>query len=276
MTLIGHYTNFWPLLIWTWLPNLNFYLIVQGFHRTHATGAANRGRLLLRTPGPIPFGICKCSFVETTNTQLYITLPIHDPFSELTSYRTWLLSLNWHHHLMTFYLIWLLTEFDITEYRFPLGICSGCGMLTGDAYSSGHLVLSHFGTCMCSNVETNLSSTCLVSGRLNFEHPSVLLFCSVTWPYTMTTPYWSDLIPNSTFYRILSGFHITFATVGHANRGCVLLRTPGPVPLGLAYVLLDIESILFRICRYFSGLCSSNIPRYFLDFASYFSYYTFG
>ena len=30
-------------------------------------------------------------------------------------------------------------------------------MPTEDAYSSGHLVLSHFGTCMCSNVETNLS-----------------------------------------------------------------------------------------------------------------------
>ena len=28
----------------------------------------------------------------------------------------------------------------------------------------------------------------------------------------MTTPYWSDFIPNSTFYRILSGFHRTFAT----------------------------------------------------------------
>ena len=89
-TLIGHYTNFWPLLIWTLLPNLTFYLIVQGFHRTYATGAA---------------------------------------------------------------------------------------MPTEDAYSSGHLVLSHFGTCMCSNVETNLSWTCLVSGLLNFEHPSVLLFC---------------------------------------------------------------------------------------------------
>ena len=25
--------------------------------------------------------------------------------------------------------------------------------------------------------------------------------------------------------------------------------------------------ILFRTCRYFTGLCSSNIPRYFLDFA---------
>ena len=34
---------------------------------------ANRGRLLLRTPGPVPYGICKCSFVETTDTQLYIT-----------------------------------------------------------------------------------------------------------------------------------------------------------------------------------------------------------
>ena len=30
-------------------------------------------------------------------------------------------------------------------------------------YSSGHLVLSHFGICMCSNVETGLSWTCLVS-----------------------------------------------------------------------------------------------------------------
>ena len=35
---------------------------------------------------------------------------------------------------------------------------------------------------------------------------------SVTWPYTLTTPYWSDLVPNSTFYRILSCFHRTFAT----------------------------------------------------------------
>ena len=40
-----------------------------------------------------------------------------------------------------------------------------------------HLVLSHFGTCMSSNVETSLSWTCLVSGPLNFEYPSVLLFC---------------------------------------------------------------------------------------------------
>ena len=54
-------------------------------------------------------------------------------------------------------------------------------MPTEDAYSSGHLalshfvtcmcsnVVSHFGTCMCSNVETNLSWTCLVSGLFEFR-----------------------------------------------------------------------------------------------------------
>ena len=62
--------------------------------------------------------------------------------------------------------------------------CNGCGMPTEDAYSSGHLVLSHFGTCMCSYVETNLSWTCLVSGPLNFEHPSVLLFCFMDQHWT--------------------------------------------------------------------------------------------
>ena len=30
-----------------------------------------------------------------------------------------------------------------------------------------------------------------------------------------------------------------------------------------------LRPILFRTCRYFTGLCSSNIPRYFLDFASH-------
>ena len=57
-------------------------------------------------------------------------------------------------------------------------------MQTEDAYSSGHLVLSHFGTCMCSNDESNLSRTCLVSGLLNFEHPSVLLFCLYSKVYS--------------------------------------------------------------------------------------------
>ena len=52
--LIGHYTNFWPLLILTLLPNLTFYLIVQTFHRTYATGAAYQQRTLT------PLDTCSC------------------------------------------------------------------------------------------------------------------------------------------------------------------------------------------------------------------------
>ena len=40
---------------------------------------AKKGRLLFRTPGPVPYGICKCSFVETTDKQSYIT-PVYDTF----------------------------------------------------------------------------------------------------------------------------------------------------------------------------------------------------
>ena len=94
--------------------------------------------------------------------------------------------IQWHHNIdRTLHQFLAITDLDlITEFdflpncaRFPENICNVCGMPTEDAYSSGHLVLSHFGTCMCSNVETNISWTCLVSGLLNFEHPSVLLFC---------------------------------------------------------------------------------------------------
>ena len=94
--------------------------------------------------------------------------------------------IQWHHPLIGHYTNFLtITDLDlITEFeflpnctRFPYNICNGCGMPTDDAYPSGHLVLSHFWTCMCSNVEINLSWTCFVSGLLNFEHPSELLFC---------------------------------------------------------------------------------------------------
>ena len=82
---------------------------------------------------------------------------------------------------------------------------------------------------------------------------------------------WPDLIQwqpptDQTLYRtrpftefwVVSIEHLRW--VWHAERGRLLIQTSGPVPLGLAF---------FRTCRYFSGLCSSNIPRYFLDFALY-------
>ena len=54
------------------LPNLTLIPILillpnfGGFHRTlQRVRLANRGRLLLRTPGSVPFGTCICSNVET-------------------------------------------------------------------------------------------------------------------------------------------------------------------------------------------------------------------
>ena len=62
-----------------------------------------------------------------------------------------------------------------TEFKFlpncarsPWNICNGCGISTENAYSYGHLVLSNIEACMCTNVETNLLWTCLVSGLVIF------------------------------------------------------------------------------------------------------------
>ena len=52
------------------------------------------------------------------------------------------------HQFLTVTDLDLITKFDFLPNcaRFPQIICNGCGMPTEDAYSSGHLVLSHFGT----------------------------------------------------------------------------------------------------------------------------------
>ena len=73
----------------------------------------------------------------------------------------------------------LITEFDFLPNceRFPLNICNECGMSTEDAYASGHLVMPHFGTCKCSNVETNLSWTCLGTDFPVSNIPRYFCFC---------------------------------------------------------------------------------------------------
>ena len=51
---------------WTLIPILTLLPNFGGFHRIlQRVRLANRGRLLLRTPGPVPFGTCICSNVET-------------------------------------------------------------------------------------------------------------------------------------------------------------------------------------------------------------------
>ena len=51
---------------WTLLPFLTLLPSFGGFHRTlQWVRLANRGRLLLRTPGPVPAWTCICSNVDT-------------------------------------------------------------------------------------------------------------------------------------------------------------------------------------------------------------------
>ena len=70
----------------TLLPILTFLPNSGGFHRTlQRVRLANRGRLLLRTPGPVPFGTCICSNVETI---LSWTCHVYGPFEFRTSLGT--------------------------------------------------------------------------------------------------------------------------------------------------------------------------------------------
>ena len=108
-----------------------------------------------------------------------------------------------HHQFMTLSLIWHFTEFDTfhwfdttnswpcLRFDFLLNLtlliigfhgasATGVACLQGTLTPPGHLVLSHFGTCMCSNVETNLSWTCPRLRTFEFRTPlgtSLLLWC---------------------------------------------------------------------------------------------------
>ena len=138
------------------MRTLSYFLQTKLLTTIHLS--AGRGRLLLRTPDPVPYGVCKCSFVETTDTRSCRT-PGHDtfPWLDFLPSLTLLLNIGFHRASAT-------------------GVACRQGLITPpDTWSSP------FGTCICS-----------------------------TW--------W--------------------------------------------------DQSFSRTCRYFSGLCSSNIPRYFLDFAS--------
>ena len=71
---------------WTLIPILTLLPNFGGFHRIlQRVRLANRGRLLLRTPGPVPFGTCICSNVETI---LSCTCHVYGPFEFRTSLGT--------------------------------------------------------------------------------------------------------------------------------------------------------------------------------------------
>ena len=131
------------------VPNSTFYRILSGFHRTFVTGVACRQGTLT------PPDTWSC------------------PIWDLQMFSCWD---HWtsiiHYQFMTPFPDLTFTDFDvITEYRFPKGICNGCGMPTGEAYSSGHPL----GLAYVLLVETNpFSNLSLFFRTMLFEYPSVL------------------------------------------------------------------------------------------------------
>ena len=70
----------------TLLPILTLLPNFGGFHRTlQRVRLANKGRSLLRTPGPLPFGTCICSNVETI---ISWSCHVYGPFEFRTSLGT--------------------------------------------------------------------------------------------------------------------------------------------------------------------------------------------
>ena len=91
--LIRYYTSLRPYYrTWLYYRFWHYYPNFGGFHRTlQRVRLANRGRLLLRTPGPVPFGTCICSNVETI---LSWTCHVYGPFEFRTSLGTFILLIN--------------------------------------------------------------------------------------------------------------------------------------------------------------------------------------
>ena len=133
------------------------------------------------------------------------------------------------------------------------------GILSNNMKFPSHKYLMTFCDLTIYNDNTPTDQTLLSTDLLSFEHPSVLLFC---------------FVPNSTlvlsrfyFYRILSGFHRTFATGVAFRQGTLTPLDTWSRPFGTCIYSTCWDQSFFRTCRYFSGLCSSDIPWYFLDFA---------
>ena len=98
---------------WTLFPILTLLINFGGFHRIlQWVRLANRGRLLLRTPGPVPFGTCILSNFETI---LSWTCHVYGPFESRTSLGTSILPFNNRRSILLFPLWRLLLKINFDD-----------------------------------------------------------------------------------------------------------------------------------------------------------------
>ena len=103
--------------------------------------------------------------------------------------------------------------------------------------------------------------------------PTNVKWHSVTWPYTMTTNYWSavTLLPNSTFYRILevSIKHLRRMWLAVTKAYAYFSSHLVPSPLGHAYVLLIVFPNLASFIRTMHFVYPSVLSRFFFEWFLY-------
>ena len=177
---IIHYTNLWHLSLIDFLPNMTILLII-GFHKASATGVACRqgtltppdtwscptlGLACVRMLRPIFSELVLSPDLWISNTPRYFSFASHQiipkflsqgclmTFCNLTKYNDNPRSIRVCTNLLPI----LVTELDLllTYEKFPLDICDGCSMLTGEAYSFWHLLPSYLVLPYVLIVDTNL------------------------------------------------------------------------------------------------------------------------
>ena len=173
----------------------------------------------LRTPGPIPFGICICSMKPKP-----------------------------HYLLVTLTEYGVLTEIYITELeRFQQNICNGCGMPAGDADSSGHLVPSLWDLHMFYLLRPILFRTCryftgLCSSNISryffdFALPFSRFRYAFLWPLRWLLVYGQDFIHIFKMYMsicttsVWNGKIGSFTILPHKLRRFLLQHRPSQIGL---------------------------------------------
>ena len=146
-------------------------------------------------------------------------------------------------------------------------------MQTGEAHSSRHLVLSHLGFAYDLLVETN--ETFHQSDFLPF-HESWLFNeeWSLFWNLSsirLFTNWWlcNRILPHYKiwlFYQIL-GFHWAFAAGVARQQETLTPPDTWSRSIWVLHMFYLLRLSFSQTCCDFSGLSTSNIPRYFLNFA---------
>ena len=146
---------------------------------------------------------------------------------------------------MTLSQIWLLTEFYINEYRFPWGICNGCGMPTGDAYSSGPVPLWDLQVLQCWD-KSLLNLSCFRTFKFQTSlDTSVLLLVSgllnAPPPHDTQLPY--DILFITMFYTCLVREVVYHRGEQHRKR-----KKLNPYIFFQRNALMDIKISIIDIC----------------------------